>query len=385
MKIKNISARKILNSIANHTIEVAIETDKGVFKSSVPAGTSKGRHEVKEYVGGVDAAVKNVNTKIKRSIKRYKINSLKDILAFEEKTKKYGGNVTLAVTYSLLKALAAEKKVPVWKLFTKKKKLPMVLNKMIGGGKHAGEQSTTFQEFLVLQKLKDIKKNIELFHRIGKDWGYSGRDLEGGWVIDVSDEKALEIIRRYDKTSKIGVDIAASEFYKDGNYIYKRVSIVRKDGKISMPKLAKNTPEQIKFVEYLKEKFNIYYIEDPLHEDDFRGFAELTQRIGKDTLIVGDDLFVTDPERLKKGAKLGAANACIVKPNQIGSLSKTIEFVNLAKKYKYTTIISHRSGETNDSILSDLAVGLQIPIMKIGISGGERISKINRLFEIMGE
>ena len=96
-------------------------------------------------------------------------------------------------------------------------------------------------------------------------------------------------------------------------------------------------------------------------------------------------MFVTDPERLKKGAKLGAANACIVKPNQIGSLSKTIEFVNLAKKYKYTTIISHRSGETNDSILSDLAVGLQIPIMKIGISGGERISKINRLFEIMGE
>ena len=384
MKVKDISARKILNSIANFSLEVSITTKDGIFKSSVPAGTSKGKHEVKEYIGGIDAAVRNI-TKLKRTIKKTNFSSLKDILSFEEKTKGYGGNATLAVTYSLLKALAYEKKVPVWKLFTKKKKIPMLLNKMIGGGVHAGEESTTFQEFLVLQKPTNLKKNISLFKKIGKDWGFHGRDLEGGWVINVSDEKALQILRKYDKTSKIGVDMAASEFYHDGIYKYKKMSLARTDGKIVMPKLTKDTAEQIRFVRYLKNRYDMYYIEDPLDENDFRGFAELTSRIGKNTLVVGDDLFTTNPERLKKGAKLGAANACIVKPNQVGSLSKTIEFVNLAKKYKYTTIISHRSQETNDSILADLAVGLQIPIIKIGLTGGERVSKINRLFEIMGE
>ena len=385
MKIKKLYARKILNSVGKFTIEVVVETENGTFKSSAPKGTSKGKYEVKEYVGGLDSAVKNVNTKVKRAIKKTKIKNLKDILSFEEKTKKYGGNVTISISFSLLKALAAYKSVPVWKLFTKTKKMPMVLNKMIGGGEHAGSHSTTFQEFLSLQKLKDIKNNITLFENIGKDWGYYGRDLEGGWIIDVSDEKALKILREYNKNNKLGVDVAASTFYKNGKYIYKKASPSRKEGKIMMPKLSKDNIEQLKFIEYLREKYNLYIIEDPFQEDDFRSFSELTRRIGKNTLIVGDDLFVTNPERLKKGAKLGAGNACIVKPNQIGSLSKTIEFVKLAKKYKYTTIISHRSGETNDDILADLAVGLQIPIMKIGISGGERVSKINRLFEIVGE
>ena len=385
LKIKKIYARKILNSASEFAIEVTVETEKGIFKSSAPKGTSKGKHEVKEYVGGIDSAIKNVNTKIKRIIKKQKINNLSDILSFEEKTKKYGGNVTISISFSLLKALAAHNNMPVWKLFTKTKRMPMLLNKMIGGGEHAGSRSTTFQEFLSLQKLKDVKKNMALFKNIGKDWGYYGRDLEGGWVIDVSDEKALKILRDYDKNNKIGVDIAASTFYKNGRYIYKKMSPMRKNGMIVMPKLSKDSIEQLKFIEHIREKYNLYIIEDPFQEDDFKSFSELTKRIGKNTLIVGDDLFVTNPERLKKGAKLGAGNACIVKPNQIGSLSKTIEFVKIAKKYKYTPIISHRSGETNDNILSDLAVGLQIPIMKIGISGGERVSKINRLIEIMGE
>ncbi len=385
MKIKNVSARKILNSVGIYSIEVTIETDKGKFKASTPQGTSKGKHEVKGFVGGINSAIKNVNKKVKPLLKKTKFNKLNDILKFEEKTKKFGGNVTLAVSFSLLKALAADKKVPVWKLFTKIKKLPMLLNKIIGGGKHGGKQSPTFQEFLVLQKLKDIDKNLKLHKEIGKDWGFWGKDLEGGWVLNVPDEKALEILRRYDNKSKIGLDIAASGFYKDGKYIYRSVSPIRKDGKISLPKLSKNNSEQMAFVKKLQEKFDIYYIEDPLEEDDFRGFAELTKDIGKKALIVGDDLFVTNPERLKKGIKLGACNACIVKPDQIGSLSKTIEFVQLAKKYKYTPIISHRSGETNENVLADLAVGMQIPIMKIGLVGGERVSKINRLFEIVGE
>ena len=385
MKIKKVRARKIISSIVDYALEVSIETDKGVFKSSAPKGTSKGTHEVVEYVGGIDAAVKNVNTKIKRSLVRTKIKSLKDILNYEKRTEKYGGNVTLCITYCLLRALAAEKKVPVWKLFTKKKKIPSVLNKMIGGGEHAGKSSPSFQEFLVMQKLENFEKNMQLFSKIKKEWGFYGRDLEGGWVIDVSDEKALQIIRKYDKKSEIGIDAAASEFYKNGKYTYRNISPVKVDGKMILPEKTKNQTQQIKFIKRIQKDYNMFFIEDPLDEEDFRGYAELTKQIGEKCLVVGDDIFATCPERLKKGINIGACNAVIVKPNQIGSIRKTMEFVELAKKYKYETIISHRSGETNDDMISDIAVGLHIPIMKIGISGGERVSKINRLFEIKGE
>jgi enolase len=385
MKVKDISVRKILNSVGDYSIEVKIKTKSGEFKASTPQGTSKGSHEVKEYAGGINTSIKNINRKIKPIIKKSVFSNVKDILAFEEKTKKFGGNVVIAISYSLLKALANEKKVPVWKLFTKTKKMPALLNLMIAGGVHAGKQSPTFQEFLVLRKFKDLNKNLELHKEIGKDWGFWGKDLEGGWVINASHERAFKIIRDYDKNSRIGTDVAASEFYRDGKYVYRKLSLIRKNEKIMPPKKIKDRTEQIMHIKELREKYNIYIIEDPLQEDDFKGFAELTKSFGKNTLIVGDDLFVTNPERLKKGIKLGACNACIVKPDQVGSLSKTIEFVNLAKKNSYTPIISHRSGETNETILADLAVGLQIPIMKIGISGGERVSKINRLFEIVGE
>ncbi len=385
MKVKKVKARKIINSIVEYALEVSIETNKGIFKSSVPKGTSTGTHEVIEYTGGIDKAVKNVNTKIKRSLVRTKINSLNDILEYEKKNEKYGGNVTLAITYSLLRALAAEKKVPVWKLFTKKKKIPAVLNKIIGGGEHAGKNSPSFQEFLVLQEINDIEKNMNIYAKVKKDWGHHGRDLEGGWVIDVSDEKALKILRSYNEKFKIGIDAAASEFYKNGKYVYRNISPIKKDGKMGLPNKNKDQMQQIKFIKMLQEKYDMYFVEDPLDEEDFKGYVELTKQIGKNCLVVGDDLFATCPERLKKGIKLGACNAVIVKPNQIGSLKKTIEFVELAKKYKYKTIISHRSGETNDDILADLSVGLQIPIMKIGIGGGERVSKINRLLEIKGE
>ena len=385
MKIKDLQARKILSSVSQYAIEITLETDKGKFVGSAPKGTSKGKHEVKEYIGGFNKIIKSVNNNIKRTLKRTKITNIKDVLNFEEKTKKLGGNVVLSISYALLKALAADKKVPVWKLFTKKKKLPMVLNKIIGGGKHAGKYAPTFQEFLVLHKLKDIQKSLILHEKVGESWGDWGKDLEGGWIFYAADDKAFEILRRFDKTSKLGTDVAASSFYKEGKYIYKGSSPIKKDGILMLPKVVKTDIEQKKYIKDIQQRYNLYYIEDPLDEEDFRGFAELTKILGKKTLIVGDDLFVTDPERLKKGINLGACNACIVKPNQIGSLKKTIEFVELAKKNNYTTIISHRSGETNDDILADLAVGLQIPIMKIGIAGGERVSKINRLFGIMGE
>jgi enolase len=385
LRIKEVNARKILNSVGNYSIEIKIETELGAFKASVPKGTSVGKHEVKDYAGGITTAVKNVNKKVKPLLKKIRITVLQDILDFESKTEKLGGHVVLAISYVLLKALAAEKKIAVWQIFNKNKKMPQLLNKIIGGGKHTGKNAATFQEFLVLQDFKNIEKNLALHKEVGEWWGFWGKDLEGGWVINASDEKVLEIIRKFGKDAEIGVDVAASSFYEDGRYIYKNVSPFTKDGMIFLPKLSKEKIQQIAHIKKLQENYNIYYIEDPLEEEDFKGFAELTQQIGKNTLIVGDDLFVTNPERLKKGIQLGACNACIVKPDQIGSLAKTIEFVQLAKKHNYTTIISHRSGETNEDIIADLAVGLQIPIIKIGLVGGERVAKLNRLFEIEGE
>jgi len=374
MKVLDLKATKVLNSKGDFVIQIEIKTKYGLFKATAPKGTSKGKYEFPEFVGGINSAIKKIKV-IKNKIHHESFNDLSDVLSFEYETKKYGSGICLPITFSLLKALAYHNETKVWKLFNPKKKaMPKLLSKMIGGGAHEFNKGATFQEFLHLPKSKDldknIKENIEVYKKIAKEEKPIGRDLEGGWALKISDEQAFKILKK-NASGKIGCDFAASNFYKNKKYVYKN------------KKLSKQA--QIKHILELKRKYNLYYLEDPLHEDDFEGFAELTDKLKKKALIVGDDLFVTNPERLKKGVELGACNACIVKPNQIGSLKETIEFVKLAKRYKYVPIISHRSGETNENILSDIAVGLEIPIMKIGIVGGERVSKINRLIEIKGE
>jgi len=373
---KDVKARKILNSAGIFSVEVELFTDDESFVASVPEGTSKGKHEAKRLPPEV--AITKINGDVSKKLKKTKIESLSDILKFEKQIKKFGSNVTLAISFALLKALAKSKRCEPWQLFTKKKKIPKPLNVILGGGKHAGEDSPTFQEFLLLGTHADFKKNIEqnlqAHEQVNKEYSPSGKDLEGGWVMDVDNETALKILSHANKNSKIGIDCAASSFYNTKTKFYEY-----KNGH----KLSREA--QIDFVIKLQKEFCLCYIEDPLHEEDFEGFAILTKKLGKSVLIIGDDLFTTNPERLKKGISIGACNGCIVKPDQIGSLTDVIKFVELAKKHKYTPVISHRSGETDDDILADLAVGLEIPIIKIGIVGGERISKINRLLKISGE
>lgn len=377
IQVKNLDAEKIVNSAGVYSIQVNVRTDHGTFSASVPEGTSKGKAEAKRYNGSIDNAIKTVKTIISKQIKQ--INGLSDILKIEKTTSKYGSVVCLAVTFGLLKALAGKNKIPVWKLFKPKKKvIPKPLNKMLGGGKHAGKDSPTIQEFLVLGKSKSIgisiKNNLRIHSRIKETFQPEGKDLEGGWVLNVTDKNAFKILKRYSGNKKIGADFAASSYYdsKTGFYNYKNDEKLTREAQIN------------RIVSWQKE-FRLYYIEDPLHEDDFEGFAELTKKLGKKSLIVGDDLLATNPERLKKAIYLGACNSCIVKPDQIGSLTGVIEFVKIAKQNKYVPVISHRSGETNDDILADLAVGLEIPIIKIGIVGGERVAKLNRLVEINKE
>lgn len=372
MKIKNVRADKILNSAGEFSLRTTVDTEKGSFTASIPKGTSRGKHEKEKFSGGIDIAISRINSIIKKKIMNIDFKILKDILKLEDYTTVYGGDVCLVLTYALIRALACHKEMEIYQIFSERKKIPLILSKIIGGGLHASGPAPEFQEFLVMSEsnslMANIKNNLSVHKKVKEkfqDKNTLGKDLEGGWVLPIDNEQALAALKSETK-SKIGVDIAASTFFNNKNYSYKDKKLTRE--------------EQIDYIKKLIKKFKLYYIEGPLEQEDFEGYTELTQI--KNVLIVGDDLFVTDPERLKKGISLGACNACIVKPDQIGSLKKTIAFVDLAKKNKLTPIISHRSGETNDTMIADLAVGLHIPIMKIGIHGGERVAKINRLLEI---
>jgi enolase len=375
MKIKDLEATKIFNSKGDYSLEISITTEDGTVSASVPRGTSVGKYEKKPFSGGIDSAINRINKVVKNKLLSRRIRAIGDILKFEDYTTIFGGHVTLGVSYALLKALALEKSIPVYQLFTEEKKIPFLLNKMIGGGVHAQGDTPEFQEFLVLDTIKNPEKVIRSNLKVRKDIADSseakGSDFEGGLVLDISNDDALSLLKKHSGDKKIGLDIAASTFFKNGRYIYS-------DGR----ELTRE--QQIDYIVKLANKYKLFYIEDPLEEDDFEGFSELREKL-KEVLIVGDDLFATDPERLKKGTSLNSCNGCIVKPDQIGSLKKTIDFVKLAKKNRITTIISHRSGETNEDILTDLAIGLQIPVMKMGIHGGERLAKLNRLIKIWRE
>ncbi|MDD5181988.1 MAG: enolase C-terminal domain-like protein [Candidatus Nanoarchaeia archaeon] len=370
IRVLSLEAKKILNSAGVYSLEVRAKTERGEFTASLPEGTSKGKNEVKRYKTTIDSAIKTINTKLSKQIK--KVNSLSDILKLEKKTIREGGAVCLAITFALLKALAADKKTHVWKLFKpKKKQIPLLLSKMLGGGKHTSMNSPTYQEFLVLG---NAKTNLGVYNKINNRFHPDSVDLEHGWVIDITNHNALKVLREYADGTKIGIDVAASSFYntKTGFYDYKNGEQLSRDAQMD------------RMINRQRE-FDLYYIEDPLQEEDFEGFAKLTKKLSKTCLIAGDDLFATNPERLKKAINVGACNSCIVKPDQIGSLAKVIEFVRLAKKKRYIPVISHRSGETDEDILADIAVGLEIPIMKISIAGKERLAKIKRLMKIQKE
>jgi enolase len=373
MKVKKIDALEILNSAGNKTIEVHVKTEKGDFFSSIPSGTSKSKFE-KFFC--VEDEIKKIK-KISKKIKQINFNSIADIIKFENEHN------SLAISFALMKALAAKKNIPVWKLIDKKaKKFPIIVSKMIGGGKHA--KYPEFQEFLVFTETNDLNEMIEnnllvqnrLKEVLNGDFIFSW-DLEGGWALRITIEEAFSVLEKaiqsIDRKMKMGVDIAASSFYdKDGEmYIYNQREL--------------NRDEQIDYVSNLIERFNLAYIEDPLEQEDFDGFAELKKRFGNRCLIVGDDLTATSVERIKIANEKNAINASIIKPNQIYSLNETIEFSRLAEKFKYKRIISHRSEETCDNIISDIGFGLGCEMFKISVRTGERVSKINRLLKIKEE
>jgi len=386
--IKGLKAREILNSRGDSTIEVELETNKGVFKASVPAGASTGKNEAKTV--STSKAIKNAKI-IAREIKgmnERKQKKIDRLLIRLNELADLGANTILAVSIAVCRAGANKKplykyirKIGGRKLKARGWKMPKPCFNIINGGAHAGNK-LDIQEFMVIPQANTFKNNLkkgaEIYHEleevISKRYGEQSTNLgdEGGFSPKIASSiKVLDLLKKIikDQNVKIGLDVAASGFYKDEKYVL--------EGKtLTFDKL-------LKYYQDIVKKYPIIFIEDPFEEEDWKSFKKITTKLGKKIAIVGDDLLTTNIERMRLAYCKKACNGVIIKPNQIGTVTQTLQAVQLAKLYKWKIIVSHRSGETLDSFIADLAVGVQSDYIKSGAPArGERLAKYNRLLEI---
>lgn len=415
-RIDLIHAHEILDSRGNPTVHVAVTLADGTRgTASVPSGASTGVHEAlelrdgdkKRYRGqGVLKAVHNVNERINKALRRKDVYNLAELdaamieLDGSENKKNLGANAILGVSLALAHAGANKAKLPLYEylrdaygLSYKKFLLPTPFLNVFNGGRHA-DTNLDMQEFIIVPHgLKTFSRKLqagsEIFHALGDELRKDGLDTdvgnEGGYAPDVGKtEQALEYLMRAvkaakykpEKEIKFGIDVAASEFFDERTEKY----ILNTDRR-------KLTADQlIDLYRAWMKKYPMLSIEDGLAEDEWEKWREMTNVLGEDLLLVGDDLFVTNKDRLQKGIDLGVANTILIKPNQIGSLSETIETILLAQKNGYGVVISHRSGETTDTTIADLAVAVNAEYIKTGApSRSERLCKYNRLLEIEEE
>ena len=406
MNIKNIIAREILDSRGNPTVEVDVILESGTIgRAAVPSGASTGEREAlemrdgdkKRFGGkGVLNAVINVNEKIKPVIigmdvfDQYSIDSAMLELDGTKTKSNLGANAILGVSMACLKAAAKEKKMPLYKYVGEGTTLPVPMMNILNGGAHA-DNKLDFQEFMIIPQRDTIHERVrvgsEVFHALKSVLNErklsTGVGDEGGFAPDLeSNTEGFELIMEAIKKAgyepgidvKLAIDVAASEFYSDGKY-----NLVGEGRSLT-------TDELIYFYKELVSKYPIISIEDPVDENDWEGFAKITKELGNKVQLVGDDLFVTNKECLQKGIDLKAGNAILLKVNQIGTITETLETIKLAKENGYKTIISHRSGETEDTTIADLAVGLDLGQIKTGsMSRTDRICKYNQLMRIEEE
>lgn len=397
--IEDLNIEKILDSRGNPTVEVEILTENGFGRAAAPSGASTGVREVTAFPdGGIDKIneIKQAISKEIIGVLAEEINTIDDVLKEIDGTDNLsylGGNIIVAVSMAAAKAAASSYNMPLYSFLggNMKNEIPYPLGNMINGGAHAGKNAPDIQEFLVVPVgAKNITEavfaNSSVHKKIGelikaKDSTFTGgKGDEGGWAPNLTNEEALSIQARAceevsDETGvkvRTSMDIAASSLWndKEQKYIYEKEGVTR------------DTGEQIDFVEEIIDTYKMFFMEDPLHEADFKGFAELTKRAGNRCLICGDDIFVTNAGILQEGIDIGAANSIIIKPNQIGTLTDTYETVTLAKDNGYVPVVSHRSGETTDETIAHLAVAFSCPLIKTGALGGERIAKLNELIRI---
>ena len=379
MIIKGVDAKSILDSRRDKTIFVSIDTNVGKFSASSPNGKSKGKHEAKPYKKNLESDIVAVK-KFKDYFSEEVIESFEDLRRIEDIVEGHiGANTLFALESAVLKALAREKKKNVWQLINPNaKKMPRLVGNAIGGGKHSqSPRHPDFQEFLLIPNKKSVKESFELNKKIKqilkqdlkeKDQKFESRENdENAWMTTLNEREVFDIIKKH--KVPMGVDVAASSFYKRKKYHYEN------------PLLKRTEEEQLGYLENLMKNFDLFYVEDGFGEEDFESFAKLLKKFPK-SLIVGDDLTVTSSKRLKKAIENKSINAIIVKPNQCGSLLEVQKVCELAKKHNIKLVFSHRSGETEETILADLAFGFQADFFKCGIEGDIREKKILRLIEI---
>lgn len=406
VEIENIFAREILDSRGNPTLEVDISLSDGAFgRAAVPSGASTGAHEAVElrdgdksrYLGkGVLKAVSNVNNEIADEIEGLDAENQRGIdqilieLDGTPNKARLGANATLGVSLALAKATADSMNTPLYRYVggVNATVLPVPMMNIINGGEHA-DNPIDVQEFMIMpvgaERFSEaVRMGAEIFHALKAKLKADGHNTnvgdEGGFAPNLaSSEVALDYIMsaidaagyKAGEDVFLAMDVASSEFYKDGKYHLKG------EGKVL---------SSAEFVDYLADlamRFPIISIEDGMDEDDWDGWKALTDRIGDKCQLVGDDLFVTNPVRLTKGIELGAANSILIKVNQIGTLSETLDAVDLAHRAGYTAVMSHRSGETSDHTIADLAVATNCGQIKTGsLARSDRLSKYNQLLRI---
>jgi enolase len=412
-KIEKIIGREILDSRGNPTVEVDIWLDDGSFgRAAVPSGASTGSHEAVElrdgdknrYGGkGVLKAVENVNVSINHLAvgNDWTQRTLDEAMIKADGTDNkgnFGANAILGVSMAFAKAEAVSRKIPLWKYFQNESqtddsliKLPVPMMNILNGGKHA-ENSTDFQEFMIvplgLPTFREaLRCGAEIFHALKKILHDRGENTnvgdEGGFAPSLpNNEAAIELILeaiaaagyKAGKDVSIALDPASSEFYKNGKY-----NLAREGRELS-------SSEMVSFYADWASRYPIVSLEDGLAEDDWDGWKELTETVGGSVQLVGDDLFVTNVDRLKKGIFEKAGNSILIKLNQIGTVSESIDAVTVARQSGFTSVISHRSGETEDSTIADFAVGLGVGQIKTGsLCRSERTAKYNRLLRIEEE
>ena len=413
MKIKSITGREILDSRGNPTVEVEVRLESGIMgRASVPSGASTGEHEAlelrdkdaKRYGGkGVLKAVYNVNNVIAPVLEGWSVLNQRGIdkkmceLDGTSTKSNLGANAILGVSLAVAKAAAAYLNIPLYRYIggVNTFVMPVPMMNIINGGSHS-DAPIAFQEFMIRPVgapsfREGLRMGAEVFHALKKvlhDRGLSTAvGDEGGFAPALNGtEDALESILSAiqlagyvpGKDVMIGMDCASSEFYKDGVYDYTIFEGVSGQKRTS--------DEQVAYLEELINKYPIDSIEDGMSENDWQGWKKLTERIGDRCQLVGDDLFVTNVEFLSKGIELGCANSILIKVNQIGSLSETLDAIEMAHRHGYTTVTSHRSGETEDSTIADIAVATNSGQIKTGsLSRSDRMAKYNQLLRIEEE
>ena len=392
MKIEDIILRRIIDSRGNPTVEAEIKTKNGVGIAAAPAGASTGTHEAMAWPdNSVSLSMQRAEEKVMPKLigvsaddQKNFDSTLKEIDGMQNFSN-IGGNVCVALSLACAKAAANSSNETLFHYLGQKKEysIPAPMSNVLGGGAHA-VGGTDIQEYLVTAFDNDVNTAMEANAAVHKEVKAVlkkkfpnialGKGDEGAWVAPMKNVEALElVVSAAEKVEaengveiKTGLDIAASEFFIDGKYKYKEQSL---------------TPEeQVDFVLGLIEEYDLHSVEDPLDQEDFDSWAALTEQT--DALIIGDDLYVTNKERLQKGIDLGSTNSILIKPNQIGTLTDTIETVELAKKNDMANVISHRSGETTDTTIAHLGVAFDSHAIKTGIMGGERVAKLNELVRI---